>query len=334
MELDEQAFLEELFSLRRDATAAWECNAMGDFFSPACAGAAAMDCFQERHQPTVSVLPTFTASFDHPQQAGGGDRGWGVRLPQRGLRRRPLPQCRRRRVRRDGVSRRDGPQGGGGGGSGGGGRPRRLQGGARAGGGGRRRVRVGSDGGRPGAGVEEEAGGGHAVQEPDGGAAPPQAPQRPPLHAPLRRAQDQQDGQDVDPGGHHRLHEGAAGEDPAAAGGDGGAACRSGGGAAAERVPGAQPQRDARQEHPQVRGGAQGGGHPGGDLLRGQAGAAAVDGEHARHAGPRHPAVRRQLLQRLRHARLLLRDAEGDDQRGRHQAGAVQERRLRRGLLV
>ncbi|VAI93826.1 unnamed protein product [Triticum turgidum subsp. durum] len=53
MELDEQAFLEELFSLRRDATAAWECNAMGDFFSPACgAGAAGMDCFQERHQPT------------------------------------------------------------------------------------------------------------------------------------------------------------------------------------------------------------------------------------------------------------------------------------------
>ncbi|XBI42183.1 hypothetical protein VPH35_126543 [Triticum aestivum] len=71
MELDEQAFLEELFSLRRDATAAWECNAMGDFFSPACAGAAAMDCFQERHQPTVSVLPTFTASFDHPQQQAG-----------------------------------------------------------------------------------------------------------------------------------------------------------------------------------------------------------------------------------------------------------------------
>ncbi|KQK16691.1 transcription factor bHLH93 [Brachypodium distachyon] len=65
MELDEQAFLEELFSLRRDA--AWECNAMpmGDFFSPGC-GAAAMDCFQERHQPTVSVLPTFTASYDHP----------------------------------------------------------------------------------------------------------------------------------------------------------------------------------------------------------------------------------------------------------------------------
>ncbi|KAE8778555.1 transcription factor bHLH93-like [Hordeum vulgare] len=42
----------------------------------------------------------------------------------------------------------------------------------------------------------------------------------------------------------------------------------------------AQPQRNARKEHPQVRGGAQGGGggrHPGGDLLRGQAGAAAVD---------------------------------------------------------
>lgn len=71
MELDEQAFLEELFSLRRDATA-WECNAMGDFFSPACGagGGDAMDCFQERHQPTVSVLPTFTASFEqpHPQQ--------------------------------------------------------------------------------------------------------------------------------------------------------------------------------------------------------------------------------------------------------------------------
>ncbi|TVU07559.1 hypothetical protein EJB05_40920 [Eragrostis curvula] len=65
MELDEQAFLEEILSLRRDA---WECNAMGDFFSPA---AAAMDCsFQERHQPppSVSVLPTFTASYDHHQQ--------------------------------------------------------------------------------------------------------------------------------------------------------------------------------------------------------------------------------------------------------------------------
>uniref|UniRef100_A0ACD5ZHA2 Uncharacterized protein n=1 Tax=Avena sativa TaxID=4498 RepID=A0ACD5ZHA2_AVESA len=76
MELDEQAFLEELFSVRRDHAAAWECNAMGDFFSPACGGgggAAAMaDCYQEqRHQPTtVSVLPTFTASYDHhhPQQ--------------------------------------------------------------------------------------------------------------------------------------------------------------------------------------------------------------------------------------------------------------------------
>ncbi|XP_062234053.1 transcription factor bHLH93-like [Phragmites australis] len=64
MELDEQAFLEEILSLKRDA---WECNAMGDFFSPA---AAAMDCsFQERHQPppTISVLPTFTASYDQPQ---------------------------------------------------------------------------------------------------------------------------------------------------------------------------------------------------------------------------------------------------------------------------
>jgi hypothetical protein len=63
MELDEQAFLEEILSLRRDA---WECNAVGDFFPPA----AAMDCsFQERHQPprSVSVLPTFTASYDHQQ---------------------------------------------------------------------------------------------------------------------------------------------------------------------------------------------------------------------------------------------------------------------------
>lgn len=71
MELDEQAFLEELFSVRRDHATAWECNAMGDFFSPACGGAggggAAMaDCFQERHQATVSVLPTFTASYEHP----------------------------------------------------------------------------------------------------------------------------------------------------------------------------------------------------------------------------------------------------------------------------
>lgn len=67
MELDEQAFLEELFSVRRDQAGAWgECNAMGDFFSPACGGGAAMaDCFQERHQATVSVLPTFTASYDH-----------------------------------------------------------------------------------------------------------------------------------------------------------------------------------------------------------------------------------------------------------------------------
>ncbi|KAE8814319.1 transcription factor bHLH93-like [Hordeum vulgare] len=75
MELDEQAFLEELFSLRRDATA-WECNAMGDFFSPACGAAAMGDCFQDRHQPTVSVLPTFTASYDpqhqQHQQAGVG----------------------------------------------------------------------------------------------------------------------------------------------------------------------------------------------------------------------------------------------------------------------
>ncbi|XP_040381180.1 transcription factor BHLH3-like [Oryza brachyantha] len=62
MELDEQAFLEELFSLRRDA---WEYNAMGDFFSPACA---AMDGgYPERHQATVSVLPTFTASYEQPQ---------------------------------------------------------------------------------------------------------------------------------------------------------------------------------------------------------------------------------------------------------------------------
>jgi hypothetical protein len=69
MELDEQAFLEEILSLRRDA---WECNAVGDFFSPS----AAMDCsFQERHQPppSVSVLPTFTASYDHQQPAPGFD---------------------------------------------------------------------------------------------------------------------------------------------------------------------------------------------------------------------------------------------------------------------
>ncbi|KAM0930225.1 hypothetical protein ACQ4PT_000995 [Festuca glaucescens] len=71
MELDEQAFLEELFSVRRDHAAAWgECNAMGDFFSPACGGpggggAPMADCFQERHQATVSVLPTFTASYEH-----------------------------------------------------------------------------------------------------------------------------------------------------------------------------------------------------------------------------------------------------------------------------
>ncbi|KAK3131305.1 hypothetical protein QOZ80_6BG0504760 [Eleusine coracana subsp. coracana] len=67
MELDEQAFLEEILSLRRDA---WECNAMGDYFAPA-----AMDCsFQERHQPppSVSVLPTFTASYDHQQQQQPG----------------------------------------------------------------------------------------------------------------------------------------------------------------------------------------------------------------------------------------------------------------------
>ncbi|KAL5225343.1 hypothetical protein ABZP36_011982 [Zizania latifolia] len=64
MELEEQAFLEELFSLRRDA---WEYNAMGDFFSPACA---AMDGFQDRHQTTVSVLPTFTASYEQQLPAG------------------------------------------------------------------------------------------------------------------------------------------------------------------------------------------------------------------------------------------------------------------------
>ena len=62
MELDEQAFLEELFSLRRDATA-WECsNAMGDFFSPAACAAA----MEGHHPTTVSVLPTFTASYDQP----------------------------------------------------------------------------------------------------------------------------------------------------------------------------------------------------------------------------------------------------------------------------
>jgi len=63
MELEEQAFLEEILSLRRDG---WDCNAMGDFVSPA----AAMDCsFQDRHHqvPTVSVLPTFTASYAQPQ---------------------------------------------------------------------------------------------------------------------------------------------------------------------------------------------------------------------------------------------------------------------------
>ncbi|KAJ1260797.1 hypothetical protein BS78_10G259600 [Paspalum vaginatum] len=67
MELEEQAFLEEILSLRRDA---WDCNAMGDFFGPAAAACtAAMDCsFQDRHQgPTISVLPTFTASYDQPQ---------------------------------------------------------------------------------------------------------------------------------------------------------------------------------------------------------------------------------------------------------------------------
>jgi hypothetical protein len=62
---------------------------------------------------------------------------------------------------------------------------------------------------------------------------------------------------------------------------------------------------------PAVRRGAEGGRrHPGGDLLRRQAGAAAVHGEHAGHARARHPAVRRQLLQRLRHARLLLRGSD------------------------
>ena len=55
-----------------------------------------------------------------------------------------------------------------------------------------------------------------------------------------------------------------------------------------------------------VRGRAQGGGHLSGDLLRRQAGATAVNGERPGHAGPRHPAVRRQLLQRLRHAHFLL----------------------------
>ncbi|AQK67254.1 Transcription factor bHLH93 [Zea mays] len=137
----------------------------------------------------------------------------------------------------------------------------------------------------------------------------------------------------VVPKRHDRLHEGAAGEDQAAAGRDRAAA--GGGARHAQRLPGAQPQRDGGQEHPQVRRGAEGGRrHPGGDLLRRQAGAAAVHGEHAGHARARHPAVRRQLLQRLRHARLLLRDAEGNDQRRRDKAGAVQERWLWRRLLV
>ena len=51
----------------------------------------------------------------------------------------------------------------------------------------------------------------------------------------------------------------------------------------------------------------QGGGHLGGDLLRRHAGATAVDGEHPGHTVPRHLAVCHRLLQRLRHARLLLR---------------------------
>jgi hypothetical protein len=63
MELDEQAFLEEILSLRRDA---WDCNvSMGDLFAPAAA--AAIDCsFHNQQAPTVSVLPTFTASCAEP----------------------------------------------------------------------------------------------------------------------------------------------------------------------------------------------------------------------------------------------------------------------------
>ncbi|AQK80881.1 Transcription factor bHLH93 [Zea mays] len=139
----------------------------------------------------------------------------------------------------------------------------------------------------------------------------------------------------VVPKRHDRLHEGAAGEDQAAAGGD--RAAGGGAGGHAQRLPGAQPQRDGGQEHPQVGRGAEGGRrHPGGDLLRRQrqAGAAAVHGEHAGRARAGHPAVRRQLLQRLRHARLLLRDAEGHDQRRRDKAGAVEDRWIWRRLHV
>ncbi|KAI4989450.1 hypothetical protein ZWY2020_036767 [Hordeum vulgare] len=36
-----------------------------------------MDCFRERHQPTVSVLPTFTASYDPQQQQQHQQAGEG-----------------------------------------------------------------------------------------------------------------------------------------------------------------------------------------------------------------------------------------------------------------
>lgn len=78
MELKEQAFLEKLFSLRRDA---WECNAMGEIFSLACA---AIYCVQECHQATVSVLPNFIASYKQMQQATRKEGGSGGCNEERG----------------------------------------------------------------------------------------------------------------------------------------------------------------------------------------------------------------------------------------------------------
>ncbi|CAD6338260.1 unnamed protein product [Miscanthus lutarioriparius] len=158
-----------------------------------------MDCsFQDRHHqvPTVSVLPTFTASYAQPQPqpavapgfdclsevygaaAAFGGPNAGDYGGEMGFLDVVEPKTAAALV-----------DGGGGGATAGLGVCKVEPGLAESGGAfgpgpgvaRRRRLR------RP-----RRRGSRDAVQEPDGRAPPPQAPQRPPLHAALRRAQDQQ----------------------------------------------------------------------------------------------------------------------------------------------
>lgn len=71
MELDENGFLEELLSMRRESTwdafsaaAAAAAAGIGEFFA---AGEGGLDCFMHESQPCAAVLPGFAAAFD-----GGG----------------------------------------------------------------------------------------------------------------------------------------------------------------------------------------------------------------------------------------------------------------------